>query len=146
MTTKVLYIPCVPADYSMFNLFELFYDYGIATVSHVSYLSYFDKKNRLMNHVYITVDEWHDTEMAYNFIKKISADYDDAHYPLIYSDDNWFPVSLYKYKIPPNTYVIVNSLIVDTPTHYSQTLDLAKLPKLDKKLDLLTVGNTLYTV
>jgi hypothetical protein len=138
----VLYIPCVPADYSMFDLFDLFYTNGIATVSHISYIPYYNSSYEIINQVYITVHNWHDTEIAYNFIKAIHANYDDAHYKLIYNtaDETWFPVSLYKYTIiPHHAYTIYNCLIIDTPTHYSQTLDLANLPKLHKQLDLLTL-------
>ena len=126
----------------MFDLFDLFYTSGIATVSHIAYTPFYNTQNQLCNQVFITIHNWHDTENAYNFLKQINAKYDDAHYKIIYDEqqEQWWPVSLYKYKtIPSNAYVITNCLVVDTPTHYTQHLDLTTLPVFDKQLDMLTL-------
>jgi len=65
-----LFIPCVDASYPAHDLIDAFYLSGIATVSEVDYEPYMDE-DCLYNRAYIQVHEWHDTEVAYNFIKSL---------------------------------------------------------------------------
>ena len=150
---KNLYINCVPAEYSMIEFFDLFYTSGIATVSEIYYVPYYNYHGDLCNHAYITIHNWHDTDAAYNFIKKITANPGESEARIIYDnvDELWFPVVVAPLRRRPHGYSIINYLIHQESLYdYSfTTLDLAKLPILDKQLDLLTYDyathNTLYT-
>jgi hypothetical protein len=65
-----LFIPCVEASYPAHDLIDAFYLSGIATVSEVDYEPYMEE-GCLYNRAYIQVHEWHDTEVAYDFIKSL---------------------------------------------------------------------------
>lgn len=65
-----LFIPCVDASYPAHDLIDAFYLSGIATVSEVDYEPYIEE-DCLYNRAYIQVHEWHDTEVAYDFIKSL---------------------------------------------------------------------------
>ena len=65
-----LFIPCIEAYYPAHDLIDAFYLSGIATVIEVGYEPYMDA-DCLYNRAYLQVHEWHDTEVAYNFIKSL---------------------------------------------------------------------------
>ncbi|NBP30236.1 MAG: hypothetical protein EBV23_11810 [Flavobacteriia bacterium] len=139
----------------MIEFFDLFYTSGIATVSEIYYVPYYNYHGDLCNHAYITIHNWHDTDAAYNFIKKITANPGESEARIIYDnvDELWFPVVVAPLRRLPHGYSIINYLIhqqdEDEDDYSFTTLDLAKLPILDKQLDLLTYDyathNTLYT-
>jgi hypothetical protein len=138
MTTNNLYINCVHAEYSMIELFDLFYASGIATVSEIYYIPYYNSIGELCNHVYINIHNWHDTDYAYNFINKISKQPGESEARIVYHDDDWFPVTIAPLYRPYHGYSIVNYLL-HTNTRTFQTLDLSTLKPLDKLTDLLTI-------
>lgn len=142
-STKNLYINCVPAEYSMIEFFDLFYTYGIATVSEVYYVPYYNTIGELCNHVYITIHNWHDTPAAFNFLHKLNTFYEAR---IIYDNyhELWFPVTLA--IVAPivksnDGYSIINYLVHTDYTHTNtlRTLDLSTLQTLDKHTDLLTL-------
>lgn len=139
MSVNNLYINCVPGDYCMIELFDLFYTSGIATVSEIYYVPYYDERDGMYNyHVYITIHNWHDTDAAYNFHHKLTLYERDNEARIVYDDDNWFAVSVAPVYRAPYGYSIINYLVQDDDSSF-QTLDLGSLPVLDKELDLLTM-------
>jgi hypothetical protein len=74
-----LFIPCVEASYPAHDLIDAFYLSGIATVSEVDYEPYMEE-GCLYNRAYIQVHEWHDTEVAYDFIKSLNDSANETVY------------------------------------------------------------------
>jgi hypothetical protein len=137
----------------MIEFFDLFYTSGIATVSEIYYVPYYNHSNQLCNRAYITIHNWHDTPAAFNFLHKLNTFY-EARILYDNADELWFPVTLA--IVAPVTkptiggYSIINYLVHTdyTYTNTLRTLDLNKLHILDKPTDLLidyTTSNTLYT-
>ena len=117
-------------------MFDLFYADGIATISEIYYIPYYKTEGGLYYAVYITVNGWHDTEVAYNFIKKLKKSSATLLYDNV--DELSWPVYILDHKRPSNGYSIINYLIhPDNDTF--QTLDLSNLKQLDKQFDLLTL-------
>ena len=74
MSIKQLFIPDLLADFSVIELFDLFYIYQIATISEIYYITK-EEVGELYNDIYITIREWHHTTMADNFIQKLRNSY-----------------------------------------------------------------------
>ena len=70
MSIKQLFIPSVLADFSVTELFDLFYTYKLATISQI-YCVPIDFQGKSYNDLYITIQNWHKTENAVDFIKRL---------------------------------------------------------------------------
>jgi hypothetical protein len=135
MSINQLFIYRLPADFSIMEMFDIFYANGIATISEIYYTTYYDN-NVLYNNVYITIHNWHDTEAAYNFIQRLR----NSHANLIYDlhDELSCHVYILRHNRPSAGYTLVNYLIHPINDSFT-TLDFATLPILDKQFDLLTM-------
>jgi hypothetical protein len=134
MSVNQLFIYALPAEFSVIEMFDIFYADGIATISEIYYTTYYHN-GYLFNDLYITIHNWHDTEVAYNFIRKLR----NSHANLIYDihDDLFCYVYILKHNRPSTGYSLVNYLIHPI-NHTFTTFDFATLPILDKQFDLLT--------
>lgn len=83
-----LFIPFVElyvdADYIM----DVFYTNSIASVSRVT----FENDGSAYKRAYVDIYEWHDSEIAYNFIKRLKEGKIETR--LIHSDDDWWNVKI----------------------------------------------------
>ena len=70
MSIKQLFIPSVLADFSVTELFDLFYTYKLATISQIYYIP-IKFQGKSYNDLYITIQNWHKTENADDFIKSL---------------------------------------------------------------------------
>ena len=70
MSIKQLFIPSVIADFSVTELFDLFYTYKLATISQIYYIP-IEFQGKTYNDLYITIQNWHKTEVATDFIKSL---------------------------------------------------------------------------
>jgi hypothetical protein len=70
---------------------NVFWRQNIGKVSKVSVMPY-SKNEKLLYLCLVTINEWFDSECAYNFIKKLTDPSREAR--LVYSDDNWWVVEL----------------------------------------------------
>lgn len=61
-----LYLPCVENKYNAYDIASVFDYSGIAQIGIVSI-----ERNGFYNRVYLGVECWHDTEIAYNFIMRL---------------------------------------------------------------------------
>lgn len=91
MSIKSLMIPCVEIEYSQEYIANVFWRQGIAQVSNITLIPYL-KNTEIYNFAYITIQEWCDSESAYNFIYRISSTNKEAR--LVHNDDDWWPVQL----------------------------------------------------
>lgn len=137
MSINQLFISGLPAEFSVIEMFDLFYADGIATISEIYYTTYYDTHGKLFNDVYITIHNWHDTEAAYNFIQKLRR----YHAKLMYDlhDELSCDVYILRHDPPSGGYSLVNYLIHPINDTFI-TLDFATLKPLDKQFDLLTTN------
>ena len=70
---------------------ELFYKNNIADVNEVTILPEF-VEGQLINRAYVQVEEWHDSEAAFNFIKEMQSKRGAIISSLDDDDDNYFIV------------------------------------------------------
>ena len=89
---KNIYIPLVEKKFAAEYIAEVFRKNNIAEVSQVYLLPYYDSKK--YNRAFIGIKTWMDTEVAYNFIKKLRAPNLEAR--IVYQDDNWWSVLINK--------------------------------------------------
>lgn len=99
MSIKQLFIPEVLAEFSVIELFDLFYTYQIATIKEIYYIP-IEVKGELYNDIYITIREWHQTTMADNFIQKLRTSYAGFIYDNF--DDLSCKVYILNHSIPFN--------------------------------------------
>jgi len=105
MSIKKLFIPEVLADFSVIEFFDLFYTYGIATISEIYYTTR-ETEGELYNDIYITIQEWHNTTTANNFIHKVRMAY--AWFIYDNSDDLSCKVYILNHDIPSNGHLLTN--------------------------------------
>ena len=91
MTIKSIMISCVESKYTAEYITDVLWNFHIAKVSSITLIPYL-KNNDVFSTAYITIHEWCDREVAYNFIKKLKDPNQEAR--LNHSDDNWWPVEI----------------------------------------------------
>ena len=85
-----IYIPCIDSSFGAEFIADVFDRNDIAQVSGVVIEPYRSNFNR----AYITIESWHETEAAYNFICRLRNPSREAR--IVYIDDNWWPVYINK--------------------------------------------------
>lgn len=85
---KSLFIPHVELYVDAEFIMNLFYENNIATISRVT----FENNVSSYKRAYIDIYEWHDSEIAYNFIKRLKNEKTETK--LIHSDDDWWVVQI----------------------------------------------------
>jgi hypothetical protein len=112
MTVASIYIPHFEKTFDP-NFIAISLDKkGIAKVSRIAIESY-PKNHPLHNScqkAYVDIKEWHDTESAYNFIKRLVNSRLETRFN--HSDDNWWVVHINKFPHKTNTSYKNSALIV----------------------------------
>jgi hypothetical protein len=105
----------IPIHYNVSELIELFYVYNIATIREITYYPV-NKKGEVYNNAVLQLHEWHDTEIAYNFIGKLKR---NGFARIVYdNDDNYFIVKLADTEeVSTQCHTIVNYLATDYEVH-----------------------------
>lgn len=85
---KSLFIPCVELNIEAYFIMDLFYENSIATIKRVTFENYGSSYKR----AYVDIYEWHDSEIAYNFIQRLKNEKIETK--LVHSDDNWWVVKV----------------------------------------------------
>lgn len=91
MSIKSLMITSLDKDYSQEYIARVFWDQHIAKVSRVTLIPYM-KKGKEYNIAYININEWDESESAYNFIKRLQDPSKEAR--IVYYEDDWWPVEV----------------------------------------------------
>ncbi len=103
---------------------NIFWRQKIGKVSKVSVMPY-SKNEKLLYLCLVTINEWFDSECAYNFIKRLQDPSRETR--LIYSDDNWCVVELnnemsyqdiYTVNFKEAKYEFVENDVVNDVLHY----------------------------
>lgn len=85
-------IPCVESQYTQEYIANVFWRLHIAKVSSITLIPYL-KNNEIYNIAYILIDDWCDSESAYNFIQRVKNPEREAR--IIHnSDEDWWPVQI----------------------------------------------------
>lgn len=74
---------------------DLFWRQNIAKVSLVTLVPYL-KNEEVFYIAYITIGEWFNNIIAYNFMEKLMKEEGEAR--LIYEDENWWPVQINRHN------------------------------------------------
>lgn len=118
---KNIYIPFVEKHHTAEFISNVFRKNNIAEVSQVYLLPYYDSNK--YNRAFIGIKSWFDTEVAYNFIKKLKSRNLEAR--IIYQDDNWWTVQANKLpnKIQktPHKRVFIKKLTHFVPVNVEKT-------------------------
>jgi len=108
---KSLYIEFVELYVDANFIINLFYTSNIATVSRIT----FQQDDKPYKRAYVDIYEWHDTENAYNFMKRLQNP--NVETKLIHIDDDWWVVKINtkreEFYIHSQNTTIVNYLIQD---------------------------------
>jgi hypothetical protein len=112
---KSLFISAIDVSYTGDDIMDVFYCQNIATISRITLIPY-ETKTGLRNRAYIDIHEWHPTEAAYNFIKRLKDNKSEAR--IVHSDDNWCVVSVNKKPLITNSkkmskFTTINYLVID---------------------------------
>jgi hypothetical protein len=89
MSIKQLFIPGVVADLSVGELFNFFYTYKLATISEIYYIPR-EFEGELYNDLYITIQDWHKSEFANNFIKSLRKSFARNSFATLFICDNYY--------------------------------------------------------
>ena len=114
---KNLIINCVELQYSHHYIADVFWYKNIAQVSSVTLIPYL-KNGKVFNIAYITIDEWSDREVAYNFIQRLKNPNNEARF--VYNDDNWWPIKINTHN---NGDIVVGTYTVEFDENYYDQLD-----------------------
>lgn len=86
-TIASLYLPRVEMEHDANFIIDTFYCLNIATVRRVTLIPYISKRG-IYCRAYVDIWEWHDTEVAYNYIKKLTENKLEVR--LVHTDDDWW--------------------------------------------------------
>jgi hypothetical protein len=137
MFIKQLFISGIPAEFSLIELFDIFYTYQIATISEI-YYNVQEIQGELYNDLYITITKWHNTKVAHNFIRRLQ----NSYATFIYDDFDELSCKVYilNHAMPSNGHLLTNCYdIVDTntsPIYLEKQLLINKLLNNKKCFDL----------
>ena len=117
MSIKQLFIPSVLAEFSVTELFDLFYTYKLATISQIYYIP-IEFQGKLYNDLYITIQNWHKSENATDFIKRLRRSFARKSFAtlLIYDNplrDNPLRDDLFGDSIYSEAHITKKSLILN---------------------------------
>ena len=91
MSVKSVMINCVDSQYTQEYIANVFWRQHIAKVSSITLIPYL-KNGDIYTIAYIAIDEWCDSEAAYNFIQRLKDPSKEAR--LVHHDDDWWPVEI----------------------------------------------------
>ena len=84
-------INCVETQYTQEYIANVFWRQHIAKVSSITLIPYL-KNGCVYNIAYITIENWCESENAYNFMRRLNDPSKEAR--IVYQDDNWWPIEI----------------------------------------------------
>ena len=112
MSIKQLFIPAVIADFSVIKLFDLFNTYQLATISQIYYIP-IEFQGKSYNDLYITIQNWHKTENASNFIEMLRKSFARRSFATLFIYDRDAQVYIFNIlndRIPSDGYLLTNPI------------------------------------
>jgi hypothetical protein len=128
----------INADY----ILKVFSSNDIAKVGKVVFEAYkkTNKNKQLYKHAYVEIENWHDTEAAYNFIKRLQNPQKETR--IIHNDDNWWLVEVNKYsaKLDKKNRTELSNILSESH-NYGIKIDLEKTILLKNIISNFTKAN-----
>ena len=93
MSINNLIISSIESQYTSEYIVNTFGNQEIAKINNITLCPY-RKGNEYFNIAYVSVEEWCDTEAAYNFIQRLKSSNKEAR--IVHYDDNWWCVNINK--------------------------------------------------
>jgi hypothetical protein len=91
MSVNNLIISRIESQYTPEYIINTFWNQEIAKINNI-YLFPYRKGNEYFNIAYISVDQWCDTEAAYNFIQRLKSSNRETR--IVHHDDEWWCVQI----------------------------------------------------
>ena len=88
-----IYLPAVERNYSAYDIAMAFYNAGIFIANVVS----IEQTKRFYNRVYIGIEQWLDTEVAYNFIMRLRKHLLETRFIHNNEHELWWAVQINKF-------------------------------------------------
>lgn len=133
MSIKQLFITNVIAEFPVIEMFNIFYTYRIATISQIYYIP-IEFQGQLYNHLYITIQNWHKTAVANNFIERLRRT--NCSKLLIYDNYYKFSCQVYIFNILNDAAIHSNGYLLTNPIYIEKQLLINKLLNNNKCFDL----------
>lgn len=91
MSIKSVMITCVESQYTQEYIANVFWRQHIAKVGSITLIPYL-KNGQIYSIAYIAIDEWCDSEAAYNFIQRLKDSSREVR--IVHQDDDWWTVEI----------------------------------------------------
>jgi hypothetical protein len=93
-------IPCVESRFTAEYIANAFWNQRIAQVKTITLIPYL-KNTVMFQMAYVVIENWCDSEVAYNFIKRLqkAEGEGEGEVRLIHRTDEWWPIQLSSYLI-----------------------------------------------
>ena len=95
MSIKSITIPAVEIKYSAEYIANTLWDNNIAQANLITMIPYL-RENKVYNIAYIGIEFWCDSEVAFNFIKKLQDPLKEVR--LVHNSDDWWNVEINKHN------------------------------------------------
>lgn len=112
MSIKSVMISCVESQYTQEYIANVFWRQHIARVSSITLMPYL-KNGEIYSFAYIAIDEWCDSEAAYNFIQRLKDSSREVR--IVHQDDDWWTVQINTHN---NGEICVGSFTLAFPSSY----------------------------
>lgn len=87
-----LMITCLEGEYTQEYIANVFWNLHIAKVSNITLIPFINKQSEICNIAYIKVNQWCESEAAYNFIRRLNAPDKEAR--IVHREYKWWPVQI----------------------------------------------------
>jgi len=105
-------INCVESQYTQEYIANVFWRQHIAKVGSITLIPYL-KNGEICSIAYIAIDEWCDSEAAYNFIQRLKDSSREVR--IVHQDDDWWPVQINTHN---NGAICVGAYTLAFPSSY----------------------------
>lgn len=102
MSIKSVVISYVEPEYNAEYIANVFWRQNIAKVNSIVLIPY-SKNGVSFQMAYVSIEQWAETESAYNFLQRLKTR-NDKETRIIHRDDSWWTVEGYKHSLGPHEY------------------------------------------
>lgn len=122
MSLNSLMIPCVESRFTAEYIANAFWNQHIAQVKTITLIPYL-KNTVTFQLAYVVIENWCDSEVAYNFIKRLQKT--EGEVRMIHKTDEWWPIQLssYNYNTEKNTISFPSSFFFPRDSTYWNEVD-----------------------
>ena len=112
MSIKSVMINCVESQYTQEYIANVFWRQHIAKVGSITLIPYL-KNGEICSIAYVNIDQWCDSEAAYNFIKRLKDSSREVR--IVHQDDDWWSVQINTHN---NGAICVGAYTLAFPSSY----------------------------